>query len=254
MSHSYKNIGLVITTCQHYYTNIPNVINDLEICKFPKENIIIVSGQEPENTVLIENDIKIIKVTYSGLHLTGVIHIYENPNLYSNIDYWIMLPDTVKIGPAFYYKILNFFKNYVNVNVIIYSIPFINPNHRQTMDLGIIHSKQIQNMGNYLIKIKLNSPYTENDILKLKKQLIIDENLILGCPPGKCVPLNLVTKFKYRYLLCEKPSFYLCHKNNINEKEIIMNNKKINIVYLKDIDLIKYQRNYHELTDLCITL
>lgn len=253
MAHSNKNIGLVITTCNHYYENIPQIIQELEICKFPKENIIIVSGQEPENSILYENDIKIIKVTYSGLHLTGVIHIYENQNLYENIDYWITLPDTIKIGPNFYNIILNFFTNYIKNN-IIYSIPFINPNHRQTMDLGIIHNKQIQNMGNYLIKIKLNFPYTENDILNLKKQLIIDENLILGCPPSKHVPHNLVTKFRYRDPLYKKPNFYLCHKNNIREEEIIMNNKKINRVWLQNLDLIKYQRNYHGISTLCMTL
>jgi hypothetical protein len=253
MAYSNKNIGLVITTCNHYYTNIPQIIKDLETCEFPKQNIIVVSGQEAENNILYENNIKIIKVTYSGLHLTGVIHIYENQNLYKNIDYWIILPDTIKIGPNFYNIILNFFTNYINNN-IIYSIPFINPNHRQTMDLGIIHNKQIQNMGNYLIKIKLNFPYSKNDILNLKKQLIIDENLILGCPPGKCVPHNLVTKFRYRDPLYKKPNFYLSHKNNIHEEEIIINNKKINKVYLKNLDLIKYQRNYHGLSNLCMTL
>jgi hypothetical protein len=175
------NFGLVITTCKHYFTNIPPLIEQLTVCNFPKENIIIVSGQEDENIIIRESDIKCIKVTFSGLHLTGLIHIFENPNLYNNIQYWVTLPDTIKIGPNFYNNISSFFNECITSNNIIYSIPFINPKFKPTMDIGILHIKQIQNMGNYLIKIKLNYPYNQNDILKLKTQLIYDENVILGC-------------------------------------------------------------------------
>ena len=65
------NFGLVITTCKHYFTNIPPLIEQLEICNFPKENTIIVSGQEDDDIIINEGGIKCIKVKYSGLHLTG---------------------------------------------------------------------------------------------------------------------------------------------------------------------------------------
>ena len=78
------DLCLLITTCQHYFSNIPNVIKDIEECNFPKENVLIVSGQENENSTYYENNIKIVKVTYTGLHLTGVIYISENMDLFNN--------------------------------------------------------------------------------------------------------------------------------------------------------------------------
>ena len=90
--------------------------------------------------------------------------------IYNNIQYWITLPDTIKVGPNFYNNILLFFNTCIKSDNIIYSIPFINPKFRQTMDMGILHIKQIQNMGNYLIKIKLNYPYSQSDIIQLKTQ------------------------------------------------------------------------------------
>jgi hypothetical protein len=180
------NLGLVITTCKHYYKNIPKLIRELEFCNFPKENIIIVSGQETENKVFYEKNIRVVTVMYTGLHLTGLIHIYENQKLYENINYWIFLPDTVELGPTFYYKILEFYTNYISKQ-LIYSIPFINPKFRQTMDMGIVHIKQIQNMGNYLEKIKRNFPYSSQDVINLKKQ---------------------VTKFKYNDPLFKPPVFF----------------------------------------------
>lgn len=237
------NFGLVITTCKHYYANIPELIKQLDACHFPKQNILIVSGQEDEESIIDENDIKCVKVTYSGLHLTGLIHIYENSNLYSDVKYWIVLPDTINIGSSFYNIMLDFFQNYIK-NDTIYSIPFINPEFKQTMDMGILHIKQIQSMGNYLLKLKLNYPYNKNDILKLKTQLVFDENIILGCSIGKNVAREHMTRFKYQGLRVKKPSMFLCRKNQIIEKEIIINGRIVNEVTFTNLDLIKYQRNY----------
>lgn len=47
-------LGLLITTCQHYFTNIPNVIKNIEDCNFPKENVLIISGQETTNSICYE--------------------------------------------------------------------------------------------------------------------------------------------------------------------------------------------------------
>ena len=50
-----KELGLLITTCKHYFTNIPNLIKNIEECNFPKENVLIVSGQENENSKCYES-------------------------------------------------------------------------------------------------------------------------------------------------------------------------------------------------------
>ena len=107
-----NKLGLLITTCQHYFTNIPNVIKDIEECNFPKENVLIVSGQENNNSIYYENNIKIVNVDYTGLHLTGVIYLSENMDSFNHIKYWVILPDTIKLDkPKFRY--------YIYLNVLV---------------------------------------------------------------------------------------------------------------------------------------
>ena len=237
------SIGLLITTCQHYFTNIPDIIKSIEDCNFPKENVLIVSGQENDNLVYYENDIKIVKVDYTGLHLTGVIYISENIDLFRNIDYWIILPDTIKIGKLFYVSIMEYYAGCCLENEEIYSLPFIDPSIRPTMDMGIIHINHIHNMSDYLNKIKISQPYTKDDILKLKRQLIYDENTILGM---KAVwPSPLPTKFNYLNPSYPKPTICIVSKDELIEKKITVDNRTLNEVYFSCIDLYKYQRNFN---------
>jgi len=235
-------LGLVITTCKHYFSNIPKLLYELEICKYPKENIIVVSGQEDENMSYYDNGIKIVKVTYTGLHLTGLIHMYENMKDYNNIDYWLALPDTLKIGPSFYDNIIKF----CNMNIVnneIYCIPLISPKLRPTMDMGILNIKHINNMGDYLTKIKKILPYNMNDLIHLKRQLIFDENLILGL---SAVNNYMKTKFEYVDPLYPKPNLFLIDDNNkIVERKVMINNKICNEVNFILYDLCKYQRNFN---------
>jgi len=257
------NLGLLITTCKHYFTNIPNLIKNIEECNFPKENVLIVSGQENENSTCYENNIKIVRVNYTGLHLTGVIYLSENIDLftsvnyeyinykhinyehinykdtnYKHINYWIILPDTVKLNKNFYINIMKYYDAYLK-DKEIYSLPFIHPRVRPSMDMGIIHIKHIYNMSDYLKKIKKVEPY---DILKLKTQLIYDENTILGMFPT--CPLES-TKFEYINSLYPRPNKCIINqKNEIIEKKIIINNKLCNEVYFSNIDMYKYQRNF----------
>ena len=236
------NIGLLITTCKHYFGNIQTVIKDIEECNFPKENIVIVSGQEDENSIYYENNIKIVKVTYTGLHLTGAIYMNENRDLFNNINYWIILPDTIKLNKSFYSDILKYYDTYLKDNEI-YSLPFINPNIRPTMDMGIINTKHIYNMSDYLNKIKKVQPYNINDILQLKKQLIFDENIILGLHPVS--PLTS-TRFNYINPLYPKPNIFIINETNeLIERKLIINNKLCNEVYFFNIGLYKYQRNFN---------
>jgi len=236
------SIGLLITTCQHYFTNIPNIIKNIEECNFPKENVLIVSGQENDNLIYYENNIKIVKVDYTGLHLTGIIYVSENLDSYKNINYWILLPDTIKLDKLFYVNIMKYYDEYLH-NKEIYSLPFINPKIRPTMDIGIIHVNHIYNMSEYLCKIKKSRPYDINDILELKKQLIYDENIILGLP-ATC-PVES-TKFNYLHPHYPIPTIFITNENTeLIEKFIIFNNKLLNQVYFVNVDIYKYQRNFN---------
>jgi hypothetical protein len=238
------NIGVIITTCKHYFTNIPQLIIDLKANNFKDENILIVSGQEDNNHEYILNNIKIVKVTYTALHLTGLVYLYKNISSHNHIDYWIVLPDTIKIGSNFKNNITNFMINNDVYRENIYTIPFINENIRPTMDMGIMTNRHIINMGDYLNKILLTD-YDKTKIIELKKQLIYDENIILGL---KIYFLENATKFKYNdsNFSPELIKHYIVNsKNDIIEKEIILNGKLVNEVTFKTLDLIKYQRNYN---------
>jgi len=235
------SIGLLITTCRHYFSNIKNIIQDIEDCKFPKKNILIVSGQEDENSIYYENDIKIVKVTYTGLHLTGVIYLNENMGDLFNVNYWIILPDTIRLNRSFYKNIMKYYDEYLKYNKI-YSLPFINPAIRPTMDMGIIHINHIYNMSDYLNKIKKSIPYTIDDILQLKKQLIYDENIILGLS----APISeSSTCFKHVYSYPTPNIFIINEESELIERPIIINDKLCNEVYFFNISIYKYQRNFN---------
>jgi len=101
---------LVINTCKQYSTNINELLNQINLYNsvFPKENILIVSGQEDENSISYIDGIKFVKVTYSGIHLTSAIYIQENVRKYLDINYWVLLPDTIKFGSSFFNLIYNY--------------------------------------------------------------------------------------------------------------------------------------------------
>lgn len=233
-----NGLGLLITTCQHYFTNIPNVIKDIEECNFPKENVLIVSGQESNNSVYYKDNIKVVNVEYTGLHLTGVIYLSENTDSsFKHINYWVILPDTIKLGKLFYVNIL---RHYITcLENKIYSLPFICPKIRPTMDMGIIHISHIYNMSDYLQKIKRVRPYSVDDILKLKNQLIYDENTIVGSPAS--IP-HISTKFNIKPV--HPRTFITNNKAEIIERQIVVNAKYVNEVYFVNLDMYKYQRNF----------
>jgi hypothetical protein len=235
-----KNIelGLLITTCKHYYSNIPNVIHDIENCNFPKNNVLIVSGQEDTNSVSYTDDIKTIRVTYTGLHLTGPIFLSEN-KVMNHIKYWVLLPDTIKLNKNFYKNIMKYYNTYLK-NKEVHTLPFINFKNRPTMDMGIVHINHIHNIYDYLQKIKKTKPYSKKNILKLKLQLIFDENIVLGI----YVKSSNQTKFKLINRDYPKPTVFIHEEHELIEKEVVINNKVCNEVYFPNLDMYKYQRNY----------
>jgi hypothetical protein len=226
------DVCLVITTCKHYSSNLPELSKQIQMYNtvFPKENIWVVSGQEDENSINYTDGIKRVNVTYSGLHLTGAIYILENIHEYPHINYWILLPDTIKFGPRFFKLMAEVYRRIPPVH----AIPFINPKIRPTMDIGILHSDHIINLQDYLTKIKHDG---KDELGVLKLQLIYNENSIFG-EPAICYQES--TKFKY-VREPVPPTYFII--NDWSELYTSIDNN-IQTVYFKPLDLYKYQRNF----------
>lgn len=241
-----KDLYLVINTCKNYFSNISKLIHQLEIIKFPKNNILIVSGQEDDQSISYYLGIKLIKVKYTGIHLTGMIYVNENINLYKHVKYWMFLPDTIKFGNNFLNKLKIYYNMYLRQNNI-YVLSFINPILRPTMDIGIVNNIHILLMTKYLKYIKTYNIKIEN-LVKLKKQLIYDENTILGLKPhnkNKSILntenlyiKNLYITYNYKNLIR-----FVSNKKSDLKQQIITNN--IKEVYFVLLDLYKYQRNFN---------
>lgn len=242
------DLCLVINTCKEYYKNIDILINQINTIDkkniFPRENILIVSGQEHEDSVTNKEGITIAKVTYTGLHLTSLIYIYENiDNLKSRFNYYLVLPDTIKFGKKFFDIIVSLYDSYIkHTNVL--SLPLIDWRVRPTMDMGMLHHHHIINIREYLNKMKLCKPYDITMLKKLKKQLIYNENMVLGLP--SYFSKDKYTQFDYVFSFNPSKSIspIIKKKEDVIETIIKENGKKINQVYLKPLDLYKFQRNF----------
>lgn len=230
------DICLVINTCKQNSSNINELLKQIELYNniFPRENILIVSGQEDMNSISILDGIKYVKVTYSSIHLTSSIYINENIQDFNGINYWVLLPDTIKFGKNFFTNIFKYYKMMKNNSA--YSLPFINPILRPTMDIGIIHTKHLMNMTNYLKKVKVHY-IDKHSLLSIKKQLIYDENTILGL---RAVCFEVSTKFEYLFTN-NPPSTFITNSNLDIE---ISRSNNVQCVYLKILDLYKYQKNF----------
>ncbi len=233
------DVILVINTCSNYFKNtIPELIKQINTSNFPKENVLIVSGQENEEGVSYEEGIKIVKVKYTGLHLTGLIYIYEIIDLYQfkGIKYFIEVPDTIKFGPTFFDKIMNFY----NINLKdkeINAVPFVNLNLRPSMDMGILHINHIKKIGCYLEKIKLNYPYNREQLINLKRQLVYDENMIFTMR-GHDIYRHTRVESTYSY----NPTLFIANSEEDWENSVLSD--KLVQAYIKPLDYYKYQRNF----------
>jgi len=157
-------LGFLITTCKSYFQNVEDIINDIEKCVIDKNHVLIVSAQEDDFEDYFYRGVKIIKVPYTALQLTGLVYLYENKKLLNSFNYWFVLPCTIKIGLDFNNKIIKF----LNKNKEEDSIPIINPKllPYRTMDMGILKSSFINIMGEYLMKLKLKS-YDDKDFINM---------------------------------------------------------------------------------------
>jgi hypothetical protein len=154
-------------------------------------------------------------------------------------DYWINLPCTISVGKSFRSAILK------HMNRVGYRkvIPFINPKLKPTMDMGVISTRHIYDIRDYLLKMKLTT-YTEEDIKNLKRQLIYDENMLF-CLPAR--PEATSAKFTTK---CEKMDlsnplhFFINNRNNIKERITQKSGKAIKTTNFKTLGFKKYQRNF----------
>ena len=287
-----NNCCIVINTCKQYYSNIKNLISQINEYNFPKQNILIISGQEDIEETFFEDNIKVIRVRYTGLHLTGMIYINEHIESYDHIKYWVFLPDTIKFGKNFYSLLTKYYNEYLQKGDIL-SLGFISPclylykdtvaylkdisyltnmylgtqniqclAHivnpyigqydnvlvRQSMDMGILHSSHIINITTYLQKIKTYDISIEN-LSRLKKKLIIDENTTLGFPSSyKNVDIN-------KELIIHPDLIRFITKHYDDLKETLIENGKIKQIYFVLLDLYKFQRNFSGLAkDINLTL
>ncbi len=229
------NYCIVITTCKQYFSNITNLINQINELKLPKDKILIVSGQENEEEILFNDNIKIIKVKYTGLHHTGAIYINENIKDFNDVKYWVLLPDTIKFGNNFLNNIHKYYDDFLQSEEI-QVLGFINPRIRASMDICIVHTNHIINFSDYLSKIKTYQVDPIN-LLKLKKVLIYDENTIIGTGPITNKGTNYDKKVDGKLIK------FVTNELKLLEQKVIENGK-INQVYFILLDLYKFQRNF----------
>ena len=227
-----NNLLIVINTCNNYFKyNKISLLNQIKKSKL--SNIIIISGQEDKDEIIYLDEIKVIKVKYTGLHHTSSIYISENYNKFNNYKYFMLLPDTIEFGENFKNNLLKYYEKYLqNENLQILGL--INPSIRPSMDMGIFNIEHIINISDYLSSIKTYD-LSKNNLIKLKKLLIFDENTIFGKP--------ITNKgSNYKKNINNKDIIYLSNnKKDIIEKKI---NRNINRVYLSLLDLYKFQRNF----------
>lgn len=240
------NIAFLVSTTKSYYDQSVNrIIKEAQDSGIPSSDLFIVSSQEDSNDCLSLNNVKIFKVTYTGIHLTPLIHVLENLNIYENYTHFCLIHSTSTIGITFYQKLKKILsKLQPPVDAIPFNSPFVGGH---TKDVGIISFDQLSSLKNYFKSIKLEE-YTSDSLLQLKKQLIFDEDLIFGLKPAAG---NLSTKFEPiscgRQLVTangiENPS-------NIIIKDIQLEGETLRRSYYPSLDFYKYQRNFKGLRNI----
>lgn len=237
-------IAFLISTTQSYYDQtVTRIISEVQASGVPSSDLFIVSSQEDSDESLLHNNVKIFKVTYTAIHLTPLIHVLENFNIYEKYTHFCLLHSTSNIGATFYKKLKNILSK---LRAPIDALPFSSQS-TNTKDMGIVSRDQIASLQNYFKTIKLEE-YNPDSLLQLKKQLIFDENLIFGLKPS--VP-HLSTDFKL--INCGRQLVYIDGIEN-NSSLIIdtikLGDETLRRTFYPSLDFYKYQRTFQGLHNI----
>lgn len=239
-------LAYIFSTTKSYYDKTVNrIIGECRASGIPPEDTFIVSSQEDSNESILINGCKVIKVTYTAIHLTPFIYVLENLKSYEKYSHFCLLHSTSKIGLQFYKNLTNYLSN---IEGFIDAIPFNTVSHRsQTKDMGILSCDMLRSLENYFKKIKLEN-FNRDSLLSLKKQLISDENLIFGMPP--CHRFD-GTKFDLIDIgrpLVLKPGIE--DSKGLIIKDVVLEKEKLKETFYPLLDLYKYQRTFQGLTNI----
>lgn len=246
-----NNFKILITTHNKQKGfSLDILINNIEKNNIPKGYFIIVNGQSETEYEEYYRDIKIINVKYTGLHHTGMIHLLDNKNKYEENKYWVLLPDTIVFGKKFF-SLINYYIYFMKKNNLEV-LPFINPKINKTMDLAIYSLDYIISLKEYLYKIKTYK-FNNDLLLKLKLQLFYDENIVLGITPlnkfkSTYLSTIIINKGLKIYITNNKDELYIRY---IFRKNRLNNYFRSKEIYLKNLDLLKFERN-HDLNNKLI--
>ena len=230
-----EDLLIVINTCQGYFDNIKRLVAEISSVQINNNNVLIVSGQEPEADTSCIDGVKVLKVSYTGLHHTGAIYICEHIADFPQYNYFLLLPDTIKLGPNFHAHLERYYaalgpRSHVPV------MSLINPRVRPSMDMCIASKPHLVQISDYLKRIKQDDVSTPA-LVRLKRQLIFDENMILGIG----VKSRHATRFRPVIKEGELVSIVNTRKG-LRQKRI--DGGKVQEVYIIPLDLYKYQRNF----------
>lgn len=237
---------LVSTTKSYYDQTVNRIIKEAQDSGIPSSDLFIVSSQEDSNDCLSLNNVKIFKVTYTGIHLTPLIHVLENFNIYENYTHFCLIHSTSKIGITFYQKLKKILSK---LQPPLDAIPFNSPGRCRghTKDTGIISFDQLSSLKNYFKSIKLET-HTPDSLLELKKQLIFNEDLIFGLQPSGG---NLSTKFEP--INCGRKLVYVDgieDSSSMIIDDVQLGNEILRRTFYPSLDFYKYQRTFQGLRNI----
>ena len=230
-------IKIFINTCKKYKEiTIPKILNDIEIYKFPKENIIIFSGQEDDEKTYIENNITFINVPYCGFQNTALIYVSENYDKFEHLKYILNLPDTIDLGKNTWKNFLAIYYRFLlkeNIN----AIPF-------AYDIGILRIKYIHFIKSFLTSgsCKALPPITAENITKLKWCNLFFEDSIYLKPRYKTI-MNKKINNEF-YLVNEKMKKYIKHKIENFDIFILQNKYNLKPFYIDSNNKLYITKEY----------
>lgn len=241
-------LGYAFSTCKSYFPSIDRLIDDIESNNIDKNKVLFVSAQEDENEKVLIRGCEVQRVTYTGLHLTPAIFLSENLRKYPNINYWFLLPATVRMGSDFHEKV----KKALRVTGFGFnSFPVINPMLRPTMDMGIVHVDHLRKFNRFFNRIKL-SQYTENDLKELKRELILLENLFLGIDHPQEIQLQSRIYSEMPDDIASPTSFMVNSPDEIKTHFKKYKGRKLKVSHFAPINLTKYQRTHRGLKKIVL--